>query len=91
MSDEDQTDDQGGGIMDERPMGLDEISASLQLAVVCAEDQHFPDHNGFDMEAIKKAYASNKKGKRLRGGSTISQQTAKNVFLWPKRSWLVAH
>ena len=66
---------------------LDEIAASLQLAVVCAEDQQFMDHNGFDMEAIKKAYAANKKGKRLRGGSTISQQTAKNVFLWPKRSW----
>ena len=67
---------------------LDEISSSFQLAVICAEDQNFMTHNGFDVEAIKKAYDENKNGKRLRGGSTISQQTAKNVFLWPKRSWL---
>ncbi len=66
---------------------LDEISPSLQLAVICAEDQLFVEHNGFDVEAIKKAYHSNQTGKSLRGGSTISQQTAKNVFLWPKRSW----
>lgn len=67
---------------------LGDISASLQLAVICAEDQLFIEHNGFDVEAIKKAYENNKSGKRLKGGSTISQQTAKNVFLWPKRSWL---
>jgi len=67
---------------------LDEISASLQLAVICAEDQQFTKHDGFDVDAIKKAYDENKKGKRMRGGSTISQQTAKNVFLWPKRDWL---
>ncbi len=69
-------------------VGIEEISDQIQLAVICAEDQNFLKHNGFDMEAIKKAYNSNKTGKKLRGGSTISQQTAKNVFLWPKRNWL---
>ncbi len=64
------------------------ISEDMQLAVICAEDQQFLNHNGFDYEAIEKAYNSNKRGHRLRGGSTISQQTAKNVFLWPGRSWL---
>jgi monofunctional biosynthetic peptidoglycan transglycosylase len=67
---------------------LEEISPYLQLAVICSEDQHFVKHNGFDVKSIKKAYKSNKKGQKLRGGSTISQQTAKNVFLWPQRSWL---
>lgn len=67
---------------------LSEISPHLQLAVVCAEDQEFLEHEGFDFEAIEKAYKHNKKSKRKRGASTISQQTAKNVFLWPSRSWL---
>lgn len=67
---------------------MDHISKELQLAVICAEDQRFLDHGGFDYDAIKQAYQSNRDGKRLRGGSTISQQTAKNIFLWPKRSWL---
>lgn len=67
---------------------IDEISSYLQLAVICAEDQNFMKHNGFDYDAIEKAYEKNKTGKRLRGASTISQQTAKNVFLWPERSWL---
>jgi len=58
---------------------IDEISTEIQLAVICSEDQNFLIHNGFDVKAIEKA---------LRGGSTISQQTAKNVFLWPQRSWL---
>lgn len=66
---------------------LEEISETLQLAVICAEDQQFLSHDGFDYMAIQKAYESNKSGRRLRGGSTISQQTAKNVFLWPGRSW----
>ncbi len=66
---------------------ISEISKNLQLAVICSEDQLFLNHNGFDIEAIEKAYESNKKGKKLKGGSTISQQTAKNVFLWPERSW----
>lgn len=66
---------------------IENISPNLQLAVICSEDQNFLKHNGFDFKAIKKAYASNKQGKKLRGGSTISQQTAKNAFLWPQRSW----
>ena len=67
---------------------IKEISPNLQLAVICAEDQNFLSHNGFDYEAIKKAYTKNKTSKRLKGASTISQQTAKNVFLWPQRSWV---
>lgn len=64
------------------------ISLHLKKAVIAAEDQNFLTHNGFDLEAIEKAYEGNKKGKRIRGASTISQQVAKNVFLWPGRSWL---
>ncbi|WP_029036429.1 monofunctional biosynthetic peptidoglycan transglycosylase [Salinimicrobium xinjiangense] len=67
---------------------MDEISNNLKVAVIASEDQNFPNHNGFDYEAIKKAMEENKKGRRVRGASTISQQTAKNVFLWPQRSWL---
>ncbi len=67
---------------------MEKISPHLQLAVICAEDQRFVHHNGFDREAIEKAIQSNRAGKRLRGGSSISQQTAKNVFLWPDRSWV---
>lgn len=66
---------------------IEEISPSLQLAVICAEDQTFLGHSGFDREAIEKAMENNEKGKKLRGGSTISQQTAKNVFLWQGRTW----
>ncbi len=66
---------------------MEEISDKLQLAVVASEDQNFPNHNGFDFKAIEKAIENNKKGNRVRGASTISQQTAKNVFLWPQRSW----
>ena len=69
-------------------VSLEEISENLQLAVICSEDQNFLKHNGFDMKAIEKAYESNQKGKRVRGASTISQQTAKNVFLIPHRSWV---
>ena len=65
----------------------EEIANNLKLAVIASEDQNFPNHNGFDYEAIQKAMEDNKKGKRVRGASTISQQTAKNVFLWPQRSW----
>lgn len=69
-------------------VSLEEISPKLQLAVVCSEDQNYLEHGGFDFAAIKKAMTSNKKGKKLRGASTISQQTAKNVFLWPGRSYV---
>ncbi len=67
---------------------LKNISENLQLAVICSEDQRFMEHNGFDTKAIEKAINDHKTGKRLRGASTISQQTAKNVFLWPHRSWI---
>ena len=67
---------------------MEEISPHLQLAVVASEDQNFLIHSGFDVKAIEKAIEDNKKGKRVRGASSISQQTAKNVFLWPNRSWI---
>ena len=67
---------------------MEEIADNLKVAVIASEDQNFPVHNGFDMKAIEKALENNKKGKRVRGASTISQQTAKNVFLWPQRSWI---
>jgi monofunctional biosynthetic peptidoglycan transglycosylase len=68
---------------------LNEISIHGKLAVIASEDQLFPDHNGFDIKSIKKALAYNKrKPGRVRGASTISQQVAKNVFLWQGRSWI---
>ena len=68
---------------------LNQISTSGKLAVIASEDQLFPDHNGFDIKSIKKALAYNKrKPGRVRGASTISQQVAKNVFLWQGRSWI---
>ncbi|MCX7033049.1 MAG: monofunctional biosynthetic peptidoglycan transglycosylase [Arenimonas sp.] len=60
----------------------DQISAHLPISLVAAEDQKFPQHHGFDMEAIDKALDSNARGGRVRGGNTISQQVAKNLFLW---------
>lgn len=68
-------------------VSIDKISKNIQLAVICSEDQNFLIHHGFDMEAIKKAMENNQKKRRIKGASTISQQTAKNVFLWPQRSW----
>ena len=67
---------------------IEEISPYLSTAVMASEDQAFLDHNGFDTKAIKQAAKEYLDGKRRRGGSTISQQTAKNVFLWPNSSWL---
>ncbi|MEZ4756123.1 MAG: monofunctional biosynthetic peptidoglycan transglycosylase [Flavobacteriales bacterium] len=64
------------------------ISRNLPLAVMASEDQRFMFHSGFSWEAMRKAMDRNKKGRRIRGGSTISQQTAKNVFLWPGRTYL---
>jgi monofunctional biosynthetic peptidoglycan transglycosylase len=66
---------------------LDQISSNLPLAVMISEDQRFSDHWGFDFTSIRKVFKQNKK-KHLKGASTISQQTAKNLFLWPGRSWL---
>jgi monofunctional glycosyltransferase len=67
---------------------LNDISLNAQKAVIASEDGGFMHHNGFDFKAIKKAFKNNEKGKKLKGGSTISQQTAKNVFLWQGRSYL---
>ncbi|WP_026913757.1 monofunctional biosynthetic peptidoglycan transglycosylase [Christiangramia portivictoriae] len=66
---------------------MDEISGHLQKAVIASEDQNFPTHSGFDFKAIKKAMEDNRNGRKIRGASTISQQTAKNVFLYPGRTW----
>lgn len=67
---------------------LEEISPNIQKAVIASEDANFLTHYGFDFNAIEKAMENNEKGKKLKGGSTISQQTAKNVFLWQGRSYL---
>ncbi|MDF3933035.1 monofunctional biosynthetic peptidoglycan transglycosylase [Pseudomonas citronellolis] len=66
----------------------DEISDNLKIAVIAGEDQKFAEHHGFDLPAIEQALAHNERGKSVRGASTISQQTAKNLFLWSGRSWL---
>jgi monofunctional biosynthetic peptidoglycan transglycosylase len=66
---------------------LNKISPNLPLAVVASEDQKFPEHHGFDVEAIEKAYALNQHRHRVHGASTISQQVAKNLFLWSGRSY----
>ncbi len=78
------------GKIDKDWKSLEEIGKNMPLAVVTAEDQKFAEHFGFDMEAIEKAmkYNEKHKGKKVKGASTISQQTAKNVFLWPGRSWI---
>lgn len=67
---------------------IEEISPNLQKAVISSEDGLFLQHNGFDFGAMQKAFKNNFKGKRIKGGSTISQQTAKNVFLWQGRSYI---
>ncbi|MDH5823537.1 monofunctional biosynthetic peptidoglycan transglycosylase [Luteimonas sp. RD2P54] len=67
---------------------LDRIAPALPLAAIAAEDQNFATHHGFDLEAIQKAREHNARGGRLRGASTISQQVAKNLFLWNGRSWV---
>ncbi|EPJ7088392.1 monofunctional biosynthetic peptidoglycan transglycosylase [Citrobacter amalonaticus] len=70
-------------------VSMDEISPWMGLAVIAAEDQTFPDHWGFDVAAIEKALSHNERNEnRIRGASTLSQQTVKNLFLWDGRSWL---
>ena len=69
-------------------VSIDEIAKDMPLAVMSSEDQRFLMHHGFDFDAIQQAAKENREGKRKRGASTISQQTAKNVFLWPGRTWL---
>jgi monofunctional biosynthetic peptidoglycan transglycosylase len=67
---------------------LEAISPHAAMAAIAAEDQLFPFHTGFDFESIRKAVKHNAKGRRVRGASTITQQTAKNLFLWSGRSWV---
>lgn len=67
---------------------IENISVNLQKAVIASEDGTFLIHSGFDFRAMEKAYKSNERGRRIKGGSTISQQTAKNVFLWQGRSYI---
>ena len=69
-------------------ISLDSMSIYMPVAVMASEDQRFLTHNGFDFIEIDKAMEERRSGKRYRGGSTISQQTAKNVFLWPQQSWV---
>ncbi|RBL93467.1 MULTISPECIES: monofunctional biosynthetic peptidoglycan transglycosylase [Chitinophaga] len=69
-------------------VSYDEISQHAKLAVIASEDQLFPDHDGFDYKSIEKAMKHNQTSKKIRGASTISQQVAKNVFLWQGRSWV---
>ncbi len=78
---------QGSGL-DYRWRSLDDISPRLVEAAIASEDANFCRHNGFDLKAIEKAMQNNARGRKVRGGSTISQQTAKNVFLWPGRGWI---
>jgi monofunctional biosynthetic peptidoglycan transglycosylase len=74
--------------IDHRWVPWDRIAKHAGLAVIAAEDQNFPTHHGFDFESLQKAIDAHEKGRRLRGASTISQQVAKNVFLWSGRSFV---
>ncbi|MDG6894981.1 monofunctional biosynthetic peptidoglycan transglycosylase [Volucribacter amazonae] len=74
--------------LDYQWVSLDNIAWQMQLAVIAAEDQKFFDHYGFDWQAIKSAVKNNQNSMRLRGGSSLSQQTAKNLYLWHGQSWL---
>lgn len=67
---------------------LEEISTNIQKAVIASEDGTFLSHHGFDFSAMQKAFKNNERGKKIKGGSTISQQTAKNIFLWQGRSYI---
>jgi len=67
---------------------LGKMAPSLPLALVAAEDQRFPQHHGFDLAAIEQARRNNARGRKVRGASTITQQVAKNLFLWSGRSWV---
>jgi monofunctional biosynthetic peptidoglycan transglycosylase len=78
----------GGRSVTKDWMPLSEMDPDMARAAISAEDGNFCRHHGFDFTAIEKAYSGNEAGKRFRGGSTISQQTAKNAFLWQGRSWI---
>lgn len=83
------------GVFEEKPyetrhdwVPMEDISPRLQRAVIASEDQKFPDHYGLDIEAMQNALQHNQRSKRIRGGSTISQQLTKNIFLWSGRSYV---
>lgn len=71
-----------------RWVGIDDVSNYVPIAIVAAEDQNFPNHFGFDFKQIEKVLKQNKRGKRIRGASTITQQVAKNLFLWEGKSFV---
>jgi monofunctional glycosyltransferase len=73
---------------DFRWVSLEQISPNVAIAVIASEDQQFPFHAGFDLNSIREAVRASERGRRLRGASTISQQVAKNLFLWPGRSFV---
>ena len=74
--------------MEREWLNYDQLSTNLKRAALAGEDAGFMDHWGFDFKAIQRAYEKNQRGRKVSGGSTITQQTAKNVFLWPGRSWV---
>lgn len=74
--------------IDFRPVAPERISPHLALAVIASEDQNFPRHRGFDGREIRRALEEYRQNGRLRGASTISQQLAKNLYLWSEQSWL---
>ncbi|MCC7258273.1 MAG: monofunctional biosynthetic peptidoglycan transglycosylase [Gammaproteobacteria bacterium] len=82
------TAEDGAGRLRHQWTGRRDISRRVPQAVLAAEDQKFFDHHGFDFESIRRAVEHNQRSRRTRGASTISQQVAKNLFLWPGRSWL---
>jgi monofunctional biosynthetic peptidoglycan transglycosylase len=69
-------------------VSLDKIAPMMSAAVIASEDQNFADHYGFDLAAIQRAMGHNERSSRTKGASTLTQQTAKNMFLWSSRSWL---
>jgi monofunctional glycosyltransferase len=81
-------DDLKGPAVRQRWVDWQQISSQAKVAVIAAEDQNFPEHNGFDFKSINDALEERERGRRVRGASTISQQVAKNLFLWPGQSWV---
>jgi monofunctional biosynthetic peptidoglycan transglycosylase len=81
-------DDDEKFVLRQRWVDWEQIATPMKVAVIASEDQMFPEHNGFDLQQINKALEQRERGRRSRGASTISQQVAKNLFLWPSRSWM---
>jgi monofunctional biosynthetic peptidoglycan transglycosylase len=75
-------------VLRQRWVDWEQIATPMKVAVIASEDQAFPEHSGFDFQQINKALEQRDRGRRNRGASTISQQVAKNLFLWPSRTWL---